>query len=375
MVKTRNRIVVYIVAGMILQSPATRDSAVFCPACAQDVNASISSSTPDEQELGEFDQYPGHQLRAALDARIASLESELQRDSKSATAYAELADTRIMLWCFGFLPHEQTISQAEREAAQALELNSQLAAAHTALGVVAMSNWQWPDAEREFRLSIQQAPDRALSHHWYALYLAAMNRHDEALTESQTAITLEPSSGMRTGLGAVLYFGREYPRMIREMRHIVAEDPSFGPGYDWLGMAYIQTCRFEEGIAAYRQAVEHTQGLAEVVAGLGHAYARAGRRSEAREVLENLLTMSKQWHIPPVQIAYVHIGLGEYGAAFARLEQAAREHSWELAFLQVEPWFDDIRDDPRFVDLEAKLAFPAHGPSTGNEASARDGNN
>ena len=95
-----------------------------------------------------------------------------------------------------------------------------------------------------------------------------------------------------------------------------------------------------------------------MVAGLGHAYAIAGKHQEARAILAQLNNMSHKWYIPPVQIAYVYVGLGEIDPAVELLERAYREKSWELAFLNVEPWFDNIRSNPLFSDLVARLNFP-----------------
>ncbi|MEO2049137.1 MAG: tetratricopeptide repeat protein [Pirellulales bacterium] len=142
------------------------------------------------------------------------------------------------------------------------------------------------------------------------------------------------------------------------MRATTQHNPEFAPGYDWLGMAYVQEKRFDDSIATYEKAVRLSGGLAEILAGLGHAYALAGQHEEARNVLEQLRKMDHRWYVPPVQIAYVHVGLGEYDEAFQLLERACQERSWELVFLQVEPWFDCLRSDCRYVELIKKIKFP-----------------
>lgn len=310
------------------------------------------TETPGPREM------PGKPFRQAFEGAAAHCEQAIRLSPDDPSNYVELAGSQVMLWCFGFLPGEEVLPRAQAAANKALELDDSLAPAHTMLGVLHVSRWEWAEAEREFQRAIELDPDSAKARHWYALYLAAMARHDQAVQQSEKALELEPTSGYRTGLGAILYFRRDFPRMIQVMEKTVSLDPGFAPGYDWLGMAYVQSGRFEDSVEVYRKAVSLSNGLAEINAGLGHAYAVAGNRAEAERILDEFDRLSQHWHIPPVQIAFVHVGLGEKDEAFQWLEIAFREESWELAFLQVEPWLDDLRSDQRFADFLRRMDFP-----------------
>ena len=201
--------------------------------------------------------------------------------------------------------------QCETAARRALELDPNLAAAHTALGIVLLGQRDWDAAERELRLATELDPGRAASLHWYALYLAAMNRHDEAEKYSKQSAELDPSSGMTIARSSILYFKRDWQGMIDVLTPTIEQDAEYEAAYDWLGMAYVQQERFDKAIPTYRRAAELSDGLAEVLGGLGHAYAVAGREKEAREVLDKMYRLAERWHVPPVQIAFVHVGLGE----------------------------------------------------------------
>jgi len=288
-----------------------------------------------------------------------------QLDPHSAPAQVGLAEAYTMLWGFGFMSRQEALPKAEAAALKAVELDPKLAAARTTLGALRMREWDWAGAEEEFKRAIELEPANARSYHWYALFLAAMGRHPEALAQSRRANELEPASpGMMTGLGAIHYFARDYGQMIRQMEETIALDPQFAPGYDWLGMAYAQVGKFPESIAAYKKGVELAAGASEVKAGLGHAYGLAGRRVEAKRILAELYGLAKQKYVPPVQIAFVHLGLGENDRALELLEQAYRERSWELVFIRVEPWVDNLRSDPRFQDLLRRLNFPPRVPTS-----------
>jgi len=314
---------------------------------------------------------------AAMREAVEYYAQAAQLDPLSAPAQVGLAEAYTMLWGFGFMSRQEALPKAEAAALKAVELDPKLADARTALGALKMSEWDWAGAEAEFKQALELAPDNALSRHWYALFLAAMGRHEEALAQSTRANELQPSSpGMMTGLGSILYFARADDRMIRVMEQTVKLDPKYAPGYDWLGMAYVQVGRFDESIEVYKKGLELAGGAAEVKAGLGHAYGVdimtglghaygvAGRRAEARQILRELRALARRKHVPPVDIAFVYLGLGEKERARELLEQAYRQRSWQVAFLRVEPWVDPLRSDPRFQDLLRRLNFPPKKPTS-----------
>ena len=338
----------------------------WCAAVTLTILASATAATAAEPETRasaetnavESLRYPGKEKRDALVRSAEQLEAWIQADPDDAANYVGLADVQTFLWCYGFAPHPEVMPRCETAARQALELDPNLAAAHTVLGVVLLGQRDWDAAERQLRLATELDPSRAQAHHWYALYLAAMNRHDEARKHSLRSVELDSSSGMKIARSSILYFKRDWPGMIDVLKPTIEQDGDYGPAYDWLGMAYVQEQQFDKAIATYRRAVELSDGLAEVLAGLGHAYAVAGREKEARQVLDKLQRLAERWHVPPVQIAFVHVGLGEKRQAIDLLDRAYEQRSWELVFLQVEPWLDELRAEPRFTELIEKMKFP-----------------
>ena len=315
------------------------------------------TTTATESELAEL-SYPGKTLRDGLRNLADQRQHEIVIDPKSVDAQVGLVDAYTMLWCFGFTPRDEVLPKMRVAAEQAVQLDDQDAGARTALGIVKLSHWDWAGAEKELSSAVDLDPNRAQSRHWYALYLASRGKHAEAMEQSNQAVKLDPSVGMQVGKGSILYFGHDWEGLINQMQQTVKLDPNFAPAYDWLGMGYAQEKKFAESIATYKRGVVLSGGLAEILAGLGHAYAVAGEAEKARGVLANLNQFDERWYVPPVQIAYVHVGLGEYDEAMQLLNRAYREHSWELVFLQVEPWFDPIRSDPRFIALTKKMNFP-----------------
>jgi len=302
--------------------------------------------------------FPGKLFCDSMEKEVLKFEQEILRNPKDASAYAGLAVSYIFLWCYGFLSREDSIPKAKRAAMQAVEINNKIDKAHTALGIMKLSEWDWKGAEQEFKIAIKLSPENPDAHHWYALYLSAIGKHEQALKSSQHSLSLSMDPYSDIGYGSILYFAHQFDQMVKLLEETVKKTPNYAPSFDWLGMAYLQLKQFDKSIEAYRRAVELSDGLAEIKAGLGHAYGMAGRKEEARKVLNELNSLAEKYYIPPVQIAYVAASLDEIDETFELLEKAYIERTWDLVFIREEPWFDDFHSLPRFVDLLKRIQFP-----------------
>ena len=129
--------------------------------------------------------FPGKLFCDSMEKEVLKFEQEILRNPKDASAYAGLAVSYIFLWCYGFLSREDSIPKAKRAAMQAVEINNKLGKAHTALGIMKLSEWDWKGAELEFKIAIKLSPENPDAHHWYALYLSAIGKHEQALKSSQ----------------------------------------------------------------------------------------------------------------------------------------------------------------------------------------------
>ena len=302
--------------------------------------------------------FPGKLFCDSMEKEVLKFEQEILRNPKDASAYAGLAVSYIFLWCYGFLSREDSIPKAKRAAMQAVKINNKIGKAHTALGIMKLSEWDWKGAEQEFKIAIKLSPENPDAHHWYALYLSAIGKHEQALKSSRHSLSLSTVSYSDIGYGSILYFAHQFDEMVELLEETVKKIPNYAPSFDWLGMAYLQLKQFDKSIEAYRRAVELSDGLAEIKAGLGHAYGMAGRKDEARKVLNELNSLAEKYYIPPVQIAYVAASLDEIDETFELLEKAYIERTWDLVFIREEPWFDDFHSLPRFVDLLKRIQFP-----------------
>src|SRR6185369_1188399 len=167
-------------------------------------------------------------------------------------------------------------------------IDSALAEAHTSLAHVLMNyDWNWPEAEKEFKLSIQLNPDYATAHQWYAIhYLTAIDELGKALEEMKRALQLEPTSlVMNSFMGATLYYAGRYDEAIEQCRRTIEMDPNFAVAHWHLALAYEQKGLFDEAIAEFQRATTLSGSSPLMKASLGHAYAKANRKEEATKIL------------------------------------------------------------------------------------------
>ncbi|HVS82217.1 MAG TPA: protein kinase [Pyrinomonadaceae bacterium] len=291
---------------------------------------------------------------------IESFNQAIEKDPSYALAYAGLADSYVVP--ANRLPPREKMPKAKAAAMRALELDETLAEAHTSLArVLAVYDWDWTGAEKEFKRAIELNPRYAVAHQWYGGYFEAMGRPDESLAERKRAQELDPLSLMSNfEPGLAFYFARNYDQAIEQFQKTLELDPNFPLVYAHLPAAYEQKGMYDEAIAGFKKGIALRGGTewSFSMSGLGHVYAVSGKKAEARAVLDELKQMSRQEYVPADGIALIYAGLGEKDQAFTWLEKAYEEHAFKMAWLKVEPQWDSLRSDPRFADLLRRVGLP-----------------
>ncbi|MGH9846730.1 MAG: tetratricopeptide repeat protein [Blastocatellia bacterium] len=280
------------------------------------------------------------------------------KDPGYALAFAGLADCYNLHSYYGELPPRESFPKAKAASTKALELDDKLAEAHTSLAFVsAWYDWDWPAAESEFQRALELNPNYATAHHWYALFLMAMERASEALSEVKRAQEIDPLSlAINRDVGLVYHRARQGDRAIEQYLKTIELDPNFWSAHQHLGWAYEQKAMYEEAIAELHQA-SAAGDRTKIWAELGQIYAVSGRRAEAEKVLGELQECAAQRYVSPYEIAIIYAGLAEHDQAFAWLERAYLDRSGWLIYLKVDPLLDGLRTDSRFADLLQRVGF------------------
>ncbi|MDQ3173897.1 MAG: tetratricopeptide repeat protein, partial [Acidobacteriota bacterium] len=295
----------------------------------------------------------------SLNQAIDYFNQAIDIDPNYALAYAGMAVSYDLLRAFGSLPPMEAMPKTKAAAIKALEIDDTLAEAHTALARIKLNyDWDSSGAERDFKRAIELNPNYPTGHHWYAWYLAAMERHTEAIAEMKRAQELDPLSlVINTDVGWIFYYARQYDQAIAELQKTLEMDPDFVRAHLRLGLSYLQKSMNKEAIETLQKATDISEGSTEIVAFLGYAYAISGNKSEAQKILNDLQEGSRRRYVSPYYIAVIYTGLGEKEQAFKWLEKAYEERSGRLVYLEVEPMFDSLRADPRFTDLLRRVGL------------------
>jgi tetratricopeptide (TPR) repeat protein len=283
----------------------------------------------------------------------------IEEDPLYAPAYVGLADSYTMLATYNLSQPRAVLSRAKAAAQSALEIDDQLAEAHTSLARVrADYDWDWSAAEQEFKRALKLNPNYATAHHWYALHLMAMGRFEEAAAEIKQAQQLDPLSlSINASAGLPFYWSRRYDEAIEEFRRTLELDLSFPLAHLLLGQAYAQKGMFDEAIVELSKA-RQLDGTPRARAILGYTLAVAGRRDEAAGILSELEELASQEYISPYFRVLIYTALGQQDQALEWLEKAYEERSEWLVWLKVDPKLDRLRSDPRFTDLVRRVGLP-----------------
>jgi tetratricopeptide (TPR) repeat protein len=277
---------------------------------------------------------------------IEYFQRAVEKDPKFALAYAGLADAYLM----------DDAVKAESALRKALELDNTLGEAHASLGFDRMFwNWDWGEAEREFKLAITTTPNYATAHQWYGIYLAARGRLGEAKSEMKQALELDPLSPIiNTDVGQVYYFSREYDQAVAACRKALEIDPDFIIAHQYLYHVYTQLGMYSEAVEEFLKYATTRSPAA--VASLRHAYALSGWRGFLQNQLD-YWEESKAGPLDRTEKAVIYGKLGHKPQAIEQLERAYDERNFFLVFLKVEPRYDDLSADSRFQDLLQRVGL------------------
>jgi TolB-like protein/Tfp pilus assembly protein PilF len=315
----------------------------------------------DLAAYGDYIQARHFMGRASADGFAKArklLESAIARDPEFALAYDALAE---MYWClgyFGFLPPREAFSAGIMHALRALELNNTCAETHALLGQChKILEYDWPEVEREMALALRLDATSPIVRSRYAwCWLMPQGRLGEAIAEVEAALDLDPLSlTLRTMLAILLVLGRQPARTLDAARKALEIDPSAYWAYVSIGGAYRDLGELEEAVRAHRRALETSGGAASMVGWLGLTLGLSGNAAEAGSLLERLNTIAAQRYVPPTSYAWIHLGLGEIDSAFEWLNRAVDMCDQYMMPIKSYPFFDPIRDDPRFLALLRKM--------------------
>jgi serine/threonine-protein kinase len=320
---------------------------------------------PDTTHIEAYEQYMLGRLyslklvRSEVDKGILHFERAIEIDPNYALGYVGIAEAQFPLVMSNDVDPLAVFPQARRAALRAVELNPNLADAQLALGMIAFwYDWDWPEAERRFVRALDLNPNNSRARSMYAHLLSNTGRHDRALAEARQARELEPASVFgRSVEGLLLQQAGLTEAAVEHLRRTVDLEPMFWLSHHFLSASLIENRRYEEAVYEADVARKLSPLQTHSVAFRGVALAAHGRTVEARAVLDELLQASRERYVPPTNIGMLYAALGEQDSALEQLEKAFAEKDVRMVFIKVEPRWNSLRSDARFVELMKRMNF------------------
>jgi TolB-like protein/tetratricopeptide (TPR) repeat protein/DNA-binding winged helix-turn-helix (wHTH) protein len=273
-----------------------------------------------------------------------------------AMAYAGLADAYITLGnpVWGGHSPKETLFDAKEAATKAIELDPSLPEAHFSLAQTLEYEWNWSEAEKEFKRALELNPNYADAHLEYGRFLQAIGRNDEAMTEMNNATEVDPF-GIKTRVGVawVTWASHQYDRALQEFESL---GDDFG-----LILTYREKEMYPEALAAWeRWKLDHPAQIRSPhpLAVLAGIYGLQGRKHEGEALIDEMKEAARHQYVSGFFLAEAYVGLSQKDKAITWLERAYEEHDQWMVYIASYPGLDPLRSEPHFQALLRRMNFP-----------------
>ena len=294
------------------------------------------------------------------DTALGYFNQAIQKDPDFALAYAGIAHVYNMLGYGGNKPPKETFQKAKEAIGRALELDENLAEAHTEQVWTSLYyDWDWSTAEKSARRAIDLKPNYWWAHHFYRDYLMIMGRWDDAIAETQRAIELDPLGKRTFLLPYTYYLAGRYEEGEKLCLELIALDPDDSFLHNILAGIYIGQGNISEAVELAEKAVDlHRSNYVNFLkAELARAYVLSGEREKAVQILDELLERPNEGSTPSSVIAIVHASLGEMDEAFEWLDKAYEDRESWVVYFKTFPEWEILRSDPRGKEFLKKMGL------------------
>jgi DNA-binding winged helix-turn-helix (wHTH) protein/Tfp pilus assembly protein PilF len=337
-----------------------RASAKSRPASARSLHQPANREAEDFYLKGRF--YWNKRTPESLNQALEAFTQAIAHDSNYSDAYVGLADCYNLLREFSAMPGNEAYFKAFAAAKKAVELDPQSSEAHASLAFVTFFGmWDSADAEKEFRRAIELDPNNAKAHHWYATFLHALNRHEEALTEIELARKLAPDSPtILADKGELLWAGGHHEQGLQLLEQLEAADPDFLSPHRYLRFAYSDIGDYPNYIAELKKDALLTHDAAEssVAEAAAKGFAQSGERGLFEAELSEQRKLFEQGRLSPYFVAQTDARLGNPREALKYLATCIQSHDELVLNLGEDQGFASLHGDPAFEQLLAKIGLP-----------------
>ena len=298
-------------------------------------------------------------IKSETEIAVSYFQQATEADRNYALAYVGLADAYRGLAVGGEMPSAEFFPRAKAAANKAIEIDNTLAEAHAILGhVIFWYDWDWNAAENQYKRALELDPNSADSLKFYAHLLSCTGRHSEALAKIKRAREIDPLNlGINALEGLFLLHAGQIDEAINSLQRTLELDPNYRLAHVFAARAYSEKGMFAEAVIESSKGRDLSAVSSEPIAFGAYALAKSGKVAEAQAALDELLRVSQRRYVPPTNIALIYDGLGRKDKALDYLEKGFTEKDVRMVFLKVEPKWNNLRNEPRFIDLMKEMNY------------------
>jgi serine/threonine protein kinase/tetratricopeptide (TPR) repeat protein len=318
------------------------------------------TKNPDAYRLylqGKF--YWNKRTAPDLERALGYYGQAIALDPDFARAHLGMAETYLLQGQYSDKRSTDILARAESEALRSLELDNNLGEAHAALGMIREGYWDWPGAEREFKLAIEKAPGYATSYHWYWIYLQIMGRGEEGAPIMRKGAELDPFSPIiLVNYAEAFLRNDDYAGADEILRKVLEIDPQFFFANLWHASVLQGTGKTREALEVLNRI--QLEGLSTNGLGfMGYYYSSLGDRAKAETVLAMLMADSTRQQPDPVAVAMVYCGMGDVESSIRWLQKAYDPENKSRTLPNTRAWreFRLVWKDPRYIALMKKVGI------------------
>jgi DNA-binding winged helix-turn-helix (wHTH) protein/TolB-like protein/Tfp pilus assembly protein PilF len=350
----------YFAMQDVLSGQITRSLTRWLTGTEQNPVAKRGTSSEAAYELQLKGRYWfGKNTADGLQKAIDYYSQAIAIDQTYALPYSGLVDAYSVQAANALKPPLESFLKAKAAAEKAVELDDGSADVHISLGHLKLLTWDWAGAEKEFQRVVEINPPYPTAHIWYSVYLTSLGRHQQALALIINAQEQNPISfPINEAAERAHFFARQYDEAIAAGMKNLELEPNRTESLYWLALAYEQKGMYDEAVAAELKILSLRGVKPEDTEVLRAAYVASGWRGYWLKRIERAREAAKHRYVSPVGLAQMYARIGDKESAFEFLRQAYSEHSDQLIRLKVDPVFDALRSDSRYMDLVRRVGFP-----------------
>jgi DNA-binding winged helix-turn-helix (wHTH) protein/tetratricopeptide (TPR) repeat protein len=335
-------------------------SAKSSPTPVRSLHQPANREAEDSYLKGRF--YWNKRTPESLNQALEAFTQAIADDPNYSDAYVGLADCYNLLREFSAMPGNEAYFKAFAAAKKAVELDQQSSEAHASLAFVTFFGmWDAADAEKEFRRAVELDPNNSKAHHWYATFLHALLRHEEALTEIELARKLAPDSpSILADKGGLLWAGGHHEQALQLLKQLEAADPDFVSPHRYLRFAYLETGDYPNYITELKTdaLLTHDAAQSSVAEAAAKGFARGGEHGLFEAQLSQQRKLHAQGKLSAYWVAQTDARLGNTREALKYITICIQSHDELILNIIGDPGFLSLHGEPAFERLLDKIGLP-----------------